>query len=86
MSKDGVKPMEKNVAAVMNAPAPGNVSELRSFLGMVNYYNNYLRDLATICEPLHRLMRKGIVWKWSNNCQKAFDKIKQSLLVSLLNG
>ena len=46
---------------------------------MVNYYNNYLKDLATVCEPLHRLMRKAIDWKWSNDCQKAFEQIKQSL-------
>ena len=79
VSKEGVKPMSKNVEAVMRAPFPSNTTELRSFLGMVNYYNSYLKDLATVCEPLHRLLRKGVVWKWCNECKKAFDKVKQAL-------
>ena len=79
VSKEGVKPMNKNVEAVMRAPFPSNTTELRSFLGMVNYYNSYLKDLATVCEPLHRLLRKGVVWKWCNECKKAFDKVKQAL-------
>ena len=53
ISKEGVKPMPENVEAVFNAPVPSNVTEVRSFLGMVNYYNTYLKNLATISEPLH---------------------------------
>ena len=49
-----------------------------------NYYNNYLKDLATVSEPSHRLMRKAVDWKWSNDCKKAFDQIKQSLFKTLI--
>ena len=38
ISKEGIRPMPRNVEAVMAAPSPGNVTELRAFLGMVNYY------------------------------------------------
>ena len=79
VSEEGVKPMPENVEAVFNAPTPTNVTEVRSFMGMVNYYNSYLRNLATISEPLHKLLRKDVPWKWCNDCQKAFDAIKQAL-------
>ena len=79
MLKEGVKPLPENVEAVLNAPTPTDVSEVHSFLGMVNYFNSYLRNLATISEPLHRLLRKDLSWKWSSDCQKAFDAIKQAL-------
>ena len=46
-----------NVEAVR--PEPTNVSELRSYLGMLNYYQNYLPALATMSEPLHILLWKG---------------------------
>ena len=54
-----MKPLLENVEAVRKAPAPTNVSELRYYLGMLNYYQNYLADLATVSEPLHILLRKG---------------------------
>ena len=79
INKHGVKPMPDNVEAVEEAPAPTNTSELRSFLGMVNYYNNYLSGLSTIGEPLHALMRKEVSWKWSGECEAAFQAIKRKL-------
>ena len=79
INRDGVKPMPANVAAVKEAPAPTNIKELRSFLGMVNYYNNYLGNLSTITEPLHALMRKEVPWKWSTECEAAFRAVKLKL-------
>ena len=38
----------------------GSVSELRSFLGMVQYYHPFLPDLATTLAPLHELLKKGV--------------------------
>ena len=65
VSKHGIKPMSSNVEAVKAAPAPTCVSELRGFLGMVNYYNMYLPKMLSLTEPLHDLLRKGVPWKWS---------------------
>ena len=79
ISKDGVKPMPSNVEAVRDAPAPTNLKELRSFLGMVNYYNMYMEGLATITEPMHKLMRKDVSWTWTAECETAFRKVKGML-------
>lgn len=79
ISKEGVRPMPDNVDAVQDAPKPTNVKELKSFLGMVNYYHNYMQGLATLTEPLHNLLRKDVVWRWSSECADAFQKIKNML-------
>jgi len=79
VSSSGIKPMPSNVEAVKEAPAPTSVTELRSFLGMVNYYNMYLPDMATTTEPLHNLLRKDVVWKWEDRCDAAFRKVKKLL-------
>ena len=79
VSKEGLKPMKGNVEAVKEVEAPSNVSQLRSFLGMVNYYNMYLPKLATVTEPLHQLLRKNVSWVWSDECQVSFDKVKEML-------
>ena len=59
--------MNENVEAVQKAPEPCNVSQLRSYLGMLNYYQSYLPALSTVSEHLHTLLRKGNEWKWGND-------------------
>ena len=82
INKHGVKPMKENVEAVKKAPEPRNISELRSYLGMLNYYQNYLPGLATVSEPLHRLLRKGMPWKWEKEQSLAFEETKNMLSCS----
>ena len=53
--------------------------ELRSFLGMVQYYHSFLPGLATTLEPLHNLLQKDVQWEWNEDCQKAFDARKDGL-------
>ena len=79
ISRKGVRPMAQNVEAVKGAPAPTNVSELRAFLGMLQYYHSYIPQLATVTEALHRLLRKEVKWDWSLGCQEAFTKVKLML-------
>ncbi len=47
IDEHGLHPMEDKVEAIINAPAPQNVSELRSFLGLINYYGIFLANLST---------------------------------------
>ena len=58
MNEKGLYPVDKKVEAVRKAPAPSNVSELRSFLGMVQYCHSFLPNLATNLAPLHELLKK----------------------------
>jgi len=79
IDKDGLHPTEDKVHAVKKAPAPKDVSELRSFLGLVNYYQKFLPDLASTLHPLHRLLNKGVAYEWSEQCETAFAKVKNML-------
>ena len=65
--------------AVKRAPVPQNVSELRSFLGMVQYYHPFLPGLATTLAPLHELLKKGVQWTWTKERQQAYEACKQGL-------
>ncbi len=79
ITRNGVKPMQDNVEAVLKAPEPSNVSEVKSFLGMLNYYQNYLPSLSTVAEPIHRLLRKDTTWKWGVDQKHAFQTAKKML-------
>jgi len=59
---DRVRPVEGSVEAIKNASAPTNVSQLKSWLGVLQYYHLFLPDLATDLNPLHRLLQKNIKW------------------------
>ncbi len=78
----GVHPMESKVDAIVKAPAPVNVTELRSFLGLLNYYGKFLPHLSTLLHPLHRLLQANEKWQWSAQCDQAFNVCKQQLLQS----
>ena len=77
--EEGVSPVVAKVDAIRDAPTPKDVTQLRAFLGMLNYYHRFLPDVATTLEPLHELLRKGRVWKWNQEQQEAFEKAKYSL-------
>ena len=76
---EGFHPVEAKVKAIQEAPAPKNPTELKSFLGMLNFYGKFIPNLSSILDPLHSLLRKDVVWKWEVEQQEAFDKAENQL-------
>ena len=68
---------QEKIHAVVNAPRPENVQQLRSFLGLVNYYHKFLPNLATTLNPLNGLLEQGKRWKWTTECEEAFQSVKK---------
>ena len=79
ISLKGIRPAAEKVRAVCNAPTPTNVSQLKSFLGLVNFYSRFLSNLSTLLAPLHQLLQKNVPWTWGPEQQKAFVSAKTSL-------
>ncbi|GBG65156.1 hypothetical protein CBR_g49952 [Chara braunii] len=77
---DGVKPEDSKIAAIRDWPTPRTLTELRSFLGLANYYRKFVRNFSTIATPLRRLLRKETIWKWDKDCTSAMKKLKQALI------
>ncbi|KAJ8899271.1 hypothetical protein K2173_017306 [Erythroxylum novogranatense] len=76
---DGILVDPKKVEAVMNWEAPRNVSEIRSFLGLAGYYRRFVEGFSLISAPLTKLLRKNVVFRWSEECQKSFEELKHRL-------
>ena len=79
ISEQGLAPDQSKIDAIRNAPTPTTTSEVRSFLGLVNYCGRFIRDLATISEPLRELTRGNATWKWTTTHQTSFDRLKNAL-------
>lgn len=73
----GLHPLPNKVRAIKQAPAPTNVTELRAYLGLLNYYNRFLPNLSTLLAPLHKLLRKDIQWSWQEEQERAFEESKR---------
>ena len=76
---EGTRPDSKRVTDLLNAPQPTNSHEVRSFLGMANHSNKYIRDFATLTAPLRGLTRKDVRFDWTPTHQEAFEKLKNAL-------
>jgi len=78
-SKDDMKPNSNKVEAIVKAPQPENQKALRSFLGLANYLKAFIPDYSTITYPLHLLLKNDTEYEWSNDCEKAFSKLKSAI-------
>ena len=58
---------------------PTNVSELRSFLGLTNYFRRFVQGYANLVGSLTNLLRKDVPVVWSADCEKAFEGLKLAL-------
>ena len=79
IDKNGIRPLPQKMDTVMQAKSPTNVTELKSYLGLLNYYNKFLPNLATTLHPLHDLLQKDRPWKWTEACERVFVKSKKQL-------
>ena len=75
----GLHPSPEKVRAIHEAPTPKNSTELKAFLGLINYYRKFICNLSCILSPLHRLLKKDCQWIWSSEQAQAFAKAKELL-------
>lgn len=66
--------------AVRDCPTPTTVSEVKGFLGLLNYYRRFIPGFFTKAEPLNSLTRKKVEFKWGYEQERAFCELKRSLV------
>ena len=78
-SNAGVSADPEKVKSIVGQSPPQNSAEIRSFLGMTQYVARYIPHYATLTEPLRRLTRQDVPWRWSRDEQNSFDNLKSAL-------
>ena len=79
ISAEGLSASDSKVLGILKASLPRDVTELRSFLGLVNYYGKFLPDLASTLAPLYALLQKHKTWSWGCKEEEGFNKVKEML-------
>ena len=79
LTDEGIHPTEEKVRAIQEAREPETPTEVRSFLGLVNYCGRYIPDMATVAEPLRRLTKKDENFVFGPEQRNAFRELKKRL-------
>lgn len=78
LSPSGLSMSEDKVKIILDWPTPRKVKDVQSFLGFANFYRRFIPYYSDIVVPLTRLTRKNTPWKWTPQCQEAFDTLKKA--------
>jgi len=79
VSAEGLKVDPQKTRVVQEWPTPKNVHDVRSFLGLANYFRRCVQGYSNLVRPLTNLTRKSTEWQWSDECQRAFNDLKERL-------
>lgn len=77
IDKDGLHKSPNKIKAIKDAPLPKNKTEVKAFLGMINYYHRFVPNMPNLARPLYNLLKNNVKFKWNSDCQNSFIKIKQ---------
>ena len=78
-SSEGISPHSSKVNALQQASRPTDKSQVQSLLGLVNYVQRYISNVATLVKPLRNLTKKNANFFWNEECENAFQSIKKSI-------
>jgi len=70
----------EKVQAIRDWPPCRTLTELKAFLGTCGYYQRFVKDFSSIAAPLYELLKKGVRFEWSTECQQAYDTLKLELM------
>jgi hypothetical protein len=76
VSRQGIKMDDSKVKAIREWPTSKTVREVRSFLGLANFYCGFIEDYAQVARPLNDLTKKDTPFAWKETQQTVFDTLK----------
>ena len=91
VSKKGIEIDPNKVQVKQDLPPPRTQKEVRSFMGRLNYIAQFISQMTAKCDPIFKMLQKYNFGEWDEECQEAFDKVKEYLtnppvLVPLVQG
>ena len=73
----GVRMQKEKVDGVLSWPTPRSAKDMQKFMGLANYYRQFIRDFSRIAKPLNMLVGKDRKWEWGAEQQGAFEELKR---------
>ena len=80
LTTDGIEVDPEKTAAIRGWKKPATVRGVQSFLGFCNFYRRFIKNYGRVSRPLHNLTKDNVPFVWTQNCQEAFDNLKELLV------
>ncbi len=77
---DGLRTDSENIEKIINCPVSTDVTGIRKFMGLYNYYRKFIKDLSKFSKPLRQLLKKDVKFSWGSKEQEIFEKLKKILI------
>ena len=82
IDSSGIHADPGKMEAIAKAPRPKNQQQLKSFLGLLQYYGKFLSNFSSLLHPLNNLLKSSSKWSWSKDCELAFKAAKERLMAA----
>ncbi|GJR79450.1 reverse transcriptase domain-containing protein [Tanacetum coccineum] len=79
VSSKGLEVDKAKIDVIAKLPPPTNVKAVRSFLGHAGFYRRFIKDFSKISRPMTKLLEKDSVFNFDEECNKAFETLKEKL-------
>uniref|UniRef100_A0A914XIG2 RNA-directed DNA polymerase n=1 Tax=Plectus sambesii TaxID=2011161 RepID=A0A914XIG2_9BILA len=80
----GRHPNPEKISAIKEMPAPRDITQLRAFLGLINFYGSFIPQMSTRTAHLNALLRKDQQWQWTKQAEQEFNSLKKTLTAETL--
>src|SRR6266404_754636 len=82
ISHDKIMMDPVKVQGVADWPTPSSITDVRSFLGFINFYRRFIRDFSNLARPLNALLQKDVQWRWTSVEHDCFLLLQRCLCSS----
>ena len=79
ISKDGIHTNAGLVKAIKEWPRPTKQKDVQQFIGLAQFYHQYINNFADIALPLTDLLGEGVPFSWNSDREKAFATLKDAI-------
>ena len=80
INHDGIRTLPEKTEEILKIKTPRNADEVCAFLGLLNYYHQFIPAFSDLMHPIQKLLKKNIKFEWTEECDKAFKTAKETLM------
>jgi len=77
IGQEGIKMEKEKIKGVLEWLTPKCVKDVQKFLGLANYYRQFIKGFAMVARPLHDTVKKNKKWEWTERQEEAFKELKK---------